>query len=149
MEFSYRIAFIGEVEARLADERTAATVTASWVTEDALGDLLEALVHLLEGAAETRCSWEEEPGEYRWIFIRTRGQVELRVLGFADLDDHEPDEHGRLVFATRQDPQTLVSVIADGITAMLAEYGEAGYQEWMDPFPAQTFARLQQLLITR
>jgi hypothetical protein len=149
MEFSYRIAFIGEVEARLADECDTATVTASWVTEDTLGDLLEALVALLEGAAETRCSWEEEPGEYRWIFTRTNGQVELRVLGFADLDDHEPDERGELVFATRQDLQVLAAAIVDGITAMLAEYGEDGYQEWMDPFPTQMLARLRELLIAR
>jgi hypothetical protein len=85
MEFTYRLTGTGWAEAQIADATSRAVITASYLS-DALGDLLEALGTILEGAAEARCSWEEEPGEYRWIFAREdRDQVTLRILVFADM----------------------------------------------------------------
>src|SRR5690349_4440222 len=84
VEFDYRLTGLGWAEARISDGRSDATFTASYL-EHALGDLLEAVGILLEGADEARCSWMEEPGEYRWVFRREGSAVQLRVLGFADM----------------------------------------------------------------
>jgi hypothetical protein len=51
----------------MCDGASSATITASYLM-DALGLLLEDVGSMLEGVDEARCSWEEEPGEYRWIF---------------------------------------------------------------------------------
>ena len=71
-----------------------ATPTASYLS-DALGDLIRAVRALLEGAEDARASWEEEPGEYRWVFHRNGSEVRMRLLAFPDVYDDAPDEDGQ------------------------------------------------------
>jgi hypothetical protein len=115
---------------------SSATITASYL-EDALGVLLEAVGVVLEGADEARCSWEEEPGEYRWIFERAGSDVHLRVLAFRDVYTRDPDGEGVVVFETRQPLREMATAVADGAQAVLDEYGADEYRRrWVDfPFP--------------
>ena len=66
IEFDYRLVGTGWSEARVADAHRHAVSTASYLS-DALGNTIEAVAPVVEGAGEPRCSWDEEPGEYRWI----------------------------------------------------------------------------------
>jgi hypothetical protein len=136
VEFTYRLTGTGWAEAWVADGAVAATITASYL-EDALGELLEAIGLLLEGADQARCSWEEEPGEYRWIFERAGADVRLRVIAFADIYSREPDGSGTVVFETAAPLRDVASAIADGAQKLLDEYGEVEYlRRWVDhPFP--------------
>lgn len=136
MEFTYRLTGPGWSEARLADGSNAVTITASYLG-DALGELLEALGLLLEGADQARCSWEEEPGEYRWLFQRSDAGVWLRVLAFPDQYAEEPDERGEVLFETRAPLREIVEAIADGAEKVLERYGEDEYlRRWVEhPFP--------------
>lgn len=147
MEFSYRLTGTGWAEARIADEDSWATITASYLS-DALGDLLEAVGVLLEGADEARCSWQEEPGEYRWIFRRTTSDVQLRVLSFPDQMRPEPDEDGVPVFETQQPLAALASAIVDAAQAVLDENGEDAYQrQWVEyPFPSGHLSMIKRRL---
>jgi len=147
VDFSYRLTGKGWAEARIADDDSWAILTASYLS-DALGDLLEAIGVLLEGAPEARCSWEEEPGEYRWIFRRSGHDVHLTVLAFPDQLARQPDEQGRLVFRTIQPLRVIALVIADGAAAVLNEYDEDRYnEEWVEaPFPAARLAMVRQRL---
>lgn len=147
MEFTYNLVGLGWAEAELVDDAASATITASYLT-DALADLLETVAGLLTGAWEGRCSWEEEPGEYRWTFQQIGGRVDLRVLWFDDVYDEQPDERGRIVFATQQPLHVLASAIADGAARVLAEYGQDGYRErWhLYPFPTGLLTGVQDLL---
>lgn len=115
---------------------------------DALGVLLEAVGTLLEGAEEARCSWHEEPGEYRWVFVRRADLLELRVLAFPELWGHQPDAEGSLVFETRQGLRETATAIADSAADVLAEHGEEGYlAKWVNaPFPSAHLDLVQQLL---
>lgn len=136
MEFTYRLTGTGWAEARVSDQSSSATVTASYL-EDALGVLLEPVGVMLEGAAEARYSWEEEPGEYRWIFERAGSDMHLRLLAFRDVYSRDPDSKGVVVFETRQRLREIATAIADGARAVLNEYGEDEYRRrWVDfPFP--------------
>ena len=136
MEFTYRVTGTGWAEARVADGPVAVTITASYL-EDALGELLEAIGLLLEGADGARCSWQEEPREYRWIFHRAGSDVRLRVIAFADMYSREPDESGTVVFETTAPLRDVASAIAGGAQEVLDEHGEAEYlRRWVDhPFP--------------
>lgn len=138
MDFTYRLVGTGWAEATVSDGSCSATLTASYL-EDALGDLLEAVGIMLEGADETRCSWEEEPGEFRWFFQRSETDVHLRVLGFADVYSREPDHQGIVVFETRQPLRVIAEAIAEGAQATLDQYGEDEYlRRWVDfPFPTE------------
>jgi hypothetical protein len=145
VEFSYRLTGSGWAEARIADEQAWVTLPASYLS-DALGVLLEAVGVLLEGGAESRCSWEEEPGEYRWIFQRRDDSIHLRVLAFRDQMAEEPDDQGALVFETTQPLREIAGAIADGAEAVLTEYGEAEYlRRWVEhPFPADHLAMIRE-----
>src|SRR5664279_1329088 len=147
VEFHYRLTGTGWSEARLADDRGSATITASYLS-DALGELLEAVGLLLEGAPAARCSWDEEPGEYRWIFDRDEETVRLRVLGFRGLWGNEPDERGSTVFETVQTLRALASAIAAGAQTVLDEYGEEGYKaKWIEhSFPTGHLATIREKL---
>ena len=136
VEFTYRLTGTGWAEARIADGQVTATITASYVG-DALGELLGAVGLLLDGAADARCSWEEEPGEYRWVFERAGSDLRLRVIAFADVYAHEPDHSGTVVFETAAPLREVASAIADGAQEVLDEYGETGYlRRWAEhPFP--------------
>lgn len=136
MEFTYHLTGIGWAEARVSAGSSSARITASYL-EDALGVLLEAVGLVLEGAQQARCSWEEEPGEYRWIFDRAGSDVRLRVLAFRDRDLDESDDQGVIIFETSQPLREMAAAIADGAQAVLDEYGEEEYlRRWMDaPFP--------------
>jgi hypothetical protein len=149
VEFTYRLTGTGWAEARIADGSSSATMTASYL-EDALGVLLEAVGVLLEGADEARCSWQEEPGEYRWVFERAGTDVRLRVLAFRDVYSREPDDEGVVVFETRQALTEMAAVIADGGQAVLDELGEDEYlRRWVDfPFPLGHLQMIQAQLAT-
>ena len=136
MEFTYRLTGTGWSEARLADSSNAVTITASYLG-DALGDLLGALGVLLEGADRARCSWEEEPGEYRWLFERSGSEVRLRVLAFRDQMAEEPDDQGKVVFEAQASLREMAQAIADGAQSVVDEYGEDEYlRRWIEhPFP--------------
>jgi hypothetical protein len=160
MEFRYRLTGRGWAEARIADDASHAILTASYLS-DALGDLLEAVGRLLEGASEARCSWEEEPGEYRWIFTRTDdSDAQLNILAFDDMYSRpatlpgvaqphpQPDERGELRFSTTQPISVLAGAIADGAAATLDELGEENYlAEWVEaPFPTARLAFIRKHL---
>jgi hypothetical protein len=144
MWFEYRVGYSGWAEAGIGDEAGHTTLTASYIG-DALGDLLYALWRVLQGETETRCSWHEEPGEFRWIIRRDGDTVWLRVLEFDDLFQHRPDEAGQLVFETRQDVKTLARAIALGASRTLEKHGLSGYRErWQTyPFPSTTLELIQ------
>ena len=144
MEFDYRLTGLGWAEARVSDGASTATITASYL-DDALGDLLEAVGVLLEGAEEARCSWTEEPGESRWTFRREGAAVQLRVLVFPGMYSHEPDGTGVVVFDTLQPLREVARAIATGAQAVLDEHGEDGYlQRWYEhPFPSGHLEAIQ------
>lgn len=144
MEFSYRLVGTGWAEARIADDETWASLTASYLS-DALGNLLEAVGVLLEGADAASCSWDEEPGEYRWLFTRAGESVHLRILALPDQFPPQPDSAGTVVFETTQPLPVVAAAVAQGAADVLAEHGEKKYLElWVDdPFPTDTLRLVQ------
>lgn len=144
VQFKYRLTGAGWSEGSISDGHASATLTASYL-EDALGDLLEAVGVLLEGAIDARCSWEEEPGEYRWIFSRQGNDVRLQVLGFEDMYSLKPDPAGYSIFETSLSLRDLAIAIADGAQAVLDEHGEDGYLAKWDqhPFPSEHLALIR------
>jgi hypothetical protein len=131
----------------ISDETKTAQVTASDIG-DALGDLLMTVWFLLQGDAEARCSWWEEPGEYRWIFRKENSRVLLRILEFSDLYSDEPDSAGAVVFETTQKITSLASAIAAGADATLLALGEEGYAaKWgTGAFPTETLTLIRSQL---
>jgi hypothetical protein len=147
MEFSYALSGAGWGVATVSDTNATVSMGTSFLS-DVLGDLIQAVGTLLEGAPSARCSWELEPGEYRWIFNRLNGDVSVRILVFADAWSHSPDSEGRVVFETVGPTQDTARAIADGLSEVLEEHGEDGYRQlWIEhPFPTGSLRLVQGLL---
>jgi hypothetical protein len=142
--FEYRLVGSGWAEARVADEHGHAVVTASYLS-DALRGLIEAVALITEGAPRARCSFDEEPGEYRWIFDRHDDDVELRILAFDDLWNGQPDEAGRLVFESSQPALRIARAVLSGAQQLLDETGKDDFlRQWVEhPFPSRAMVRLR------
>lgn len=143
-EFDYKLTGSGWSEARIADDDRHAIITASYLS-DALRFFLEAVALVVEGHAEARCSWDEEPGEYRWILRRTADALSVEILAFDHLWGDEPDEAGREVFSTVQDPMRVARVVLSAAQRVLDDLGAAEYErQWVEhPFPAEALERLR------
>lgn len=135
--------------ATLSDGVQEAIITASSVPEPPLVPLLWAVRLLLMGASDAKCSWWNEPGEYRWLFTRQREQVVIHILWFRDIAGWS-DEKGECVvrivcdlhpFAKRLLHQLSQLQYRDGdLTVPLNEYHKL--QEAIQAF-AQTNYGLQ------
>lgn len=148
MKVEFSLFGIGWMSATLTDAAASARVTASDLS-DALGDLLLAVWTLVDGDSQARCSWEEEPGEYRWLFAREDDMATLRVLEFNDASYvREPGQAGRLVFESTQSISTMAAAFAEAASKLLDEHGLDGYKaKWMDgEFPGETLASIRRYL---
>jgi hypothetical protein len=142
--FDFSLVGTGWARAKVTDDASSAEVTASYLG-DALGHLLVAIWTLIEGDTDARCSWWEEPGECRWIFVRDGQRISLRILEFDRLWSAEPDETGRLIFQTSQPLPELAAAIATGAKACLSTLGFQGYrQKWVyNDFPVDELAAIE------
>lgn len=136
MEFSFRLTGTGWAEARVAHGTEWATIPASYLS-DALGEVLLALVELQDGEDLAVASWEEEPGEYRWLFSRTDSNVTLRILAFRDSYPRLPDDDGSEVFSATCSLIEMARAFSQGARSVLSDEGEDGFQrKWVEyPFP--------------
>jgi hypothetical protein len=145
-DFELRLAHTGCIEARLSSPEQEVFVSATPLS-DAPADLTRAILLLLEGSPEARCSWQEEPGEYRWLFTRQGGVVRLTVLDFPDAFSRQDDLRGECLFMGECELQWFASRLQQQFHYFLATLGAEDYQrEWRYPFPAAELHRLQELL---
>jgi hypothetical protein len=143
MEFSYRLVGTGWAEARIADDRSHAILTPSYLT-DALGDLLAALVMLKRGEKDVSFSWEEEPGEYEWTFRRCDSEVTLRIESFPDQYARVKNAVGSVIFETRQPLGIVIQVVSQAARHLLDELGPDEYaRQWVEhQFPLRELREL-------
>jgi len=141
--FDYELEGAGWSRARVTDGASCALMTASYLS-DALKNILDAVADVVEGTTEARCSWDEEPGEFRFLFRRRGSQMHLRICWFDELWGNQPDDAGVSVFETQGSVSELAVAICGAAERVLAQWGEDGYQEdWMaHPFPTASLGRL-------
>lgn len=146
MRFEFNLGGHGGADGEITDETAHASIPASYIS-DALGDLLYAVWRISQGDPTSRFSWADEPGEWRWIMTRDDRDVSLRVLWFDGRHPPRTDEHGELIFQTRQDVTVLARAFALGASRALAKNGEEGFLEsWGHPFPTRKLEVLQAAL---
>jgi hypothetical protein len=145
LTFEYAIAGVGWADATIADSESSARLTASYLG-DALGDLLLAVWLLLEGATRAQCSWEEEPGEYRWLFERHGPDVHLEVV--AGMRIFGVQERGDILFETTQPLLVVAEAFTSAAERILSQYGEEGYRaRWVQhDFPTATLRSIRERL---
>ena len=148
LNISYRLSGVGWAECTVGDGQATCTVTASYLS-NALENLVLAANALLSRFTALSFSFDEEPGEYRWVITSPRlNEIELKILSFGELWGDKPDAEGQLVFRTRCTPETFAGSVHGAAAAVLAEHSEAGYHEkWSEyPFPMAQFEQLSRAL---
>jgi hypothetical protein len=124
------------------------TVTASYLS-DSLDDLASAIAASLRGHPHATASFEEELGEFRWIFEPLpEGKVRIRILEFPELWGDRPDEEGKQIFQAECRLRTLAGAMVSALQRLEEKYGVAGYRaKWINhDFPMGRLIELQELL---
>lgn len=121
-------------------------MTVGW-SSDALGDLLNSLIELLNGGGAARCAWEQEPGRWIWEFLRLNvTDVRLRLIFHRDAygslpSDFDPETQTEAVLPLAR----LIEAFSSGARRCLDPAGPEGYmQQWREhPFPVLQLQMLE------
>ena len=136
----------GSLEARLTALDQEASVLASFLS-DAPAELASAVLLLLEGASSARCAWQDEPGEYRWLFEREADLLRLTLRAFPDNYSRQDDRHGVLLFQSEDRLRRFASRLRQELHYFLVTIGADGYERhWGHPFPTREYQRLEHWL---
>jgi hypothetical protein len=148
MKLRYKLTGTGWSEASLEDKDHAVTLSASYLS-DALGELARGALAVLRRSGEVRFSFDEEPGEYRWILKRMDTEsYALSIIEFTELFGNKPDDTGEVVFSHVFSRIGFGKMVLKALEDVLHEHGEAGYKEkWhMHDFPTSELSALHALL---
>ena len=126
-------------KAVLGDGVHEATVTASHVPSEPLLPLLWAVRLLLLGANEAKCSWWEEPGEYRWLFSRHNEQVQIHIVWFDDFSGRS-DEQGKTILK-------MECNLLKFAKRLFHQLGQLSSQEESLAVPAKDYQNLQEAIM--
>jgi hypothetical protein len=149
--FAYHLVGSGWAECTVAVDEQHPTVTASYLS-DAFGDLLGAVIRIVEGQPEATASFAEEPGEYRWRFFRKEpDRLLIRVLDFPQLWGDRPDEEGKVLFEAECRLRTFAGAVLAESQRLLEKHGPEGYLGmWHEhEFPLDKREKLRQVLRPR
>ena len=120
-----------------------------------LGDLADAAILVALGEKEVRFSFQDEPGEYRWILkdagTNAKGLelLQVTILDFHDSFASVPDDAGtQLIDGVCAKSQFLINV-RSVLREALAVNGEDGYREkTIDyDFPMEQLLELEKLTV--
>ncbi|TFZ07651.1 hypothetical protein [Ramlibacter humi] len=145
---NYRLTGTGWSECVISCDEKSCVTTASYLS-DALGNLVRAAVAVLSGFSALIFSFEEEPGEYRWVIRSARlNEIDVAVLEFPDLYGGRPDHEGKELLRIRCIPEDFAQAVYEAAARVLGEEGETGYAEkWSEhEFPTHQLVELGRLL---
>jgi len=148
MQLVYQLAGSGWADARISHNSGYRDMAVSYLS-DALGDMARAALQLLCGAREASFSFQDEPGEHRWIL--SHGEADslyIRILWFEDSFSPRPQGRGGEVFMCECAVLDFVGQVSSVLQNLLADEGIEGYmRRWQShEFPLEAFTEIQRLL---
>jgi hypothetical protein len=144
LTIEYRLSGSGWAECTIRDGASSCDLTASYLS-DALQRLVVAATAVISGFRCVSFSFDEEPGEYRWVIDTPRpNEIQLNILEFNELWGEKPDSEGVSLFKSKCLPVTFAKAVANTAQKVLDVYGEEGYQDrWSEhPFPKEQLREL-------
>ena len=143
-QIDYRLTGSGWAECTLSSDSRTCLLTASYLS-DALRNLVLAANGMLAGFSALTFSFDEEPGEFRWVITTLRpNEIQVEVLWFPELWGTRPNAEGNSVYVSSCRPVVFAKAVADAAKRVLDIYGESGYREKWDehPFPTAQYTEL-------
>lgn len=148
MKLQYKLTAVGWSEALLEDGQRTVSLNASYLS-DALGELARGALAVLSGSGEVRFSFDEEPGEYRWVLKKNGAEgYALTIYEFTELWGNKADERAKVVFEHLCSRVEFARMVLKALEEVRHEHGEAGYKAlWVEhEFPAEELAELHHRL---
>ncbi|MDH6133291.1 hypothetical protein P3T37_002686 [Kitasatospora sp. MAA4] len=148
LRFSWELSGSGWATCRVADGSAERKDVVSYCT-DALADLLDGVADLYAPGTVHRFSFDLEPAEIRWVLRGLGRDVDIEIYRFPDMSASfdAPDDHGALVWSSRQDRGALSHAVVEAAQSVLRLHGEEGYRaKWvLHPFPLAALQDLRRL----
>jgi hypothetical protein len=148
MKLQYKLTGTGWAQATVEAEGRKIDLTASYLS-DPLAEITAAAIALLKGAREVRFSFDDEPGEYRWIIVAEGVEViGLTILEFPELWGNKPDDRGKVLLNTRSTRKEFAAEVLEVLDQIKTTLGETQYKEqWVQSdFPSERHNALKALL---
>jgi hypothetical protein len=147
VRIEYRLYDAGWADCEVAVDSNVATVQASYLG-DALRELIEATLAIVEGSAYSVANFCEEPGECRFVLEPAGDRMRLRILEFPEIWSKEPDEEGAVRFDAVCGLREFAGAVLIAARAVLNSHGLEGYLEkWRrHEFPSEAVYKLDRAL---
>jgi hypothetical protein len=145
---------IGEVRAgwmlwTLSHESRSVDIAVSYIS-DALEDMLDACVRLLEGSRSATFAWEGEPEVFRWVFTSTGDVVSVRLEQYVDDPKRRPELQPGILIDAEAGVVSFCQSVAAAVAQLLDDIGEERYlREWGAHFPTTLLRRVQRRVVSR
>jgi hypothetical protein len=150
LSVQYELVGTGWAKCVIADEDSRCELTASYMS-DALGKLVLGALGIQSGLQTVAFSFDEEPGEYRWVIRALEpSDVEIELYAFDKVTNGNGIAHGRPLFSTMCPSTVFAKAVRDAATGLLEQHGERGYRDrWAEhPFPTRLLYLLSETLTT-
>ena len=148
VSLDYKLVGKGWSECTLDIYGQTCTVTASYLS-NALKELIWSANYMLKGGSEAKFSFDEEPGEYRWILTRRdEKSFEIKILEFEELWGEKEDSQGDEIYKVTCPIYEFATGLKTTLDSLLDEYGITGYKDkWVEAeFPKLEYTELCSLL---
>jgi hypothetical protein len=146
LKIDYKLVGTGWVECYVTGGSRKVIITASYLG-DALYELAEATLEILQGKNKARADFEEEPGQFRWIFTRKSKNIKIEIREFDDFWSKEPDGKGKLLFSHLCNTEEFAASIFKCIDDVFRRHSLRSYKnKWCWEFPLHQHKELKKLL---
>ncbi|CAN5579922.1 hypothetical protein BH10ACI2_BH10ACI2_24540 [soil metagenome] len=146
-DFEYELTGSGWAAAVISTEDRRFQMTASYLS-DALGDLLQALIDLMEGKHKVSFTFMDEPGEHRVSITKIDVRKVLMEIDWFDdwlswgMDD---EKKGKRVLDLELELPELTNKVKNSLDQIIKKYGLSGYKaKWVEhDFPVHNYEKLK------
>ena len=97
IKFSCDLVDRGWIEVKLCNGEIDKYITASYLS-DAVRDFIIAVTLVLNDSKNISCNWQEEPGEFRFVFTKEDIFITLRIIKFNTTFSTNDDNSGGFNF---------------------------------------------------
>ena len=146
IRFEYQVVGAGWANARISNGILEVELMPSYLS-DALGDLIWAVVALLEGSQQQVCEWQDEPGGWRWELSRQESVLNLLILRIDAPLKSMFNKRVSVVFHETCNLRQFAIQLHNQLWKLVCERGFDGYErEWRHRFPVEQWKMLGQLI---
>jgi hypothetical protein len=144
IQIDYRLTGTGWAECNVSSGEQTCLLSASYLS-NALRNLILAANGVLAGFSKLTFSFDEEPGEFRWVITSPRlNEIKIEILEFQELWGGRSDTEGKSLYQSLCRPIVFAVAVEEAAKRVLQTHGESGYREkWSEhSFPTGQYVEL-------